>query len=592
MNYPLISEYIEAIRSAEDNFATFTNLRPIMDEEGNPIMTSGNFAVVFKMKDTTNGNLYAVKCFLKDQPNRAESYRMIAEELEYVSSAFLVQFRYLDKELFVDTSNSDEQEFPVLVMDWVDGVTLDKYIRQNIDDQYVLRMLAYQFSKLAMWIIPQPFAHGDIKPDNVMVREDGSLVLIDYDGMYVPAMKGQKARELGSPDFRHPSRTENDFDEHIDDFSLVSILLSLHAIANDSSLLDKYGAADRLLFSENNYRNISSCQLIKELYPSTDIETNTLVSLFTLTLIKEDLSKISYNLLSLRRPERQSYSHICTSITNEDLDAYMCVKGNADEYGGTYNSDWTRFLELCNDKVISYQIRKHTKAICDFAFSKCNALRSVIIPQSICAIGINPFANSNIEEILCQSKDFYVDSKTLYDYHRRIISYWGKQTHITLSKQILEILDSSFEGCKYLKNIFIPNNVARIGSSAFARCTSLESIMLPVNISELSDYLFDECYALLSVDIPPSVESIGEGAFNLCESLQTIIIPKSVKTIGDVAFSLCRKLQTVYILNFATSISSDAFDHCDSLRTIFIPKGSLEHYKKQLPSCTKKLVEK
>lgn len=124
--------------------------------------------------------------------------------------------------MFVDTNNSEEYEFPVLIMDWVEGVTLDKYIRQNIDDQYVLKMLAYQFSKLAMWIIPQPFAHGDIKPDNVMVREDGSLVLIDYDGMYVPAMKGQKARELGSPDFRHPSRTENDFDEHIDDFSLVS----------------------------------------------------------------------------------------------------------------------------------------------------------------------------------------------------------------------------------------------------------------------------------------------------------------------------------------------------------------------------------
>lgn len=63
MNYPLISEYIEAIKLAEDNFATLTNLRPIMDEEGQPIMTSGNFAVVFKMKNTANGNLYAVKCF-------------------------------------------------------------------------------------------------------------------------------------------------------------------------------------------------------------------------------------------------------------------------------------------------------------------------------------------------------------------------------------------------------------------------------------------------------------------------------------------------------------------------------------------------
>ena len=84
-------------------------------------------------------------------------------------------------------------------MDWVEGITLDKYIRTHIDDKYELSLLAYQFSRLAMWLIPQPFAHGDLKPDNILVQGDGTLVLVDYDGMYVPAMKGQKARELGIP---------------------------------------------------------------------------------------------------------------------------------------------------------------------------------------------------------------------------------------------------------------------------------------------------------------------------------------------------------------------------------------------------------
>ena len=31
MNYQLISEYIEAIRSAEDNFDKLSNLRPLLD---------------------------------------------------------------------------------------------------------------------------------------------------------------------------------------------------------------------------------------------------------------------------------------------------------------------------------------------------------------------------------------------------------------------------------------------------------------------------------------------------------------------------------------------------------------------------------
>ena len=65
MNYPLISEYIEAVRSAEDNFAKLSNLRPVLDNNGNPIMSSGNFAVVFKMQDIDTGRFFAVKCFIK-----------------------------------------------------------------------------------------------------------------------------------------------------------------------------------------------------------------------------------------------------------------------------------------------------------------------------------------------------------------------------------------------------------------------------------------------------------------------------------------------------------------------------------------------
>ena len=57
MNYPLISEYIEAIKSAEDNFEELNYLRPVLGDDGLPVMTSGNFAVVFKM------SFVALSCF-------------------------------------------------------------------------------------------------------------------------------------------------------------------------------------------------------------------------------------------------------------------------------------------------------------------------------------------------------------------------------------------------------------------------------------------------------------------------------------------------------------------------------------------------
>ncbi len=333
MNYPLISEYVEAIKAAEDNFDQLNNLRPVLGEDGKPVMTSGGFAVVFKMEDEQTGKMYAVKCFLREQEGRAEAYHLIAEELEYVSSTFLTPIKYLDKELFVDTNASDETEFPVLLMDWVDGVTLDNYIRENIYDEYTLSMLAYQFSRLAMWLMPQPFAHGDLKPDNILVRDDGTLVLVDYDGMYVPAMKGQKARELGSPDFRHPNRNETDFDEHIDDFSLISILLSLKAISLNPELLEQYGASDRLLFSEKDYREFSQCELFKVIFPSKNKELNIIYSMFLLShsglkLTKQNIESLQVmenNLYKIakaycRGPEWASFLHYEDISVEKDKD--------------------------------------------------------------------------------------------------------------------------------------------------------------------------------------------------------------------------------------------------------------------------------
>lgn len=260
MNYPLISEYIEAIKSAEDNFKELTNLH-VLGEDEQPVMTSGNFAVVFKMKDEETGKLYALKCFTKEQEGRAEAYHQIAEELKDVDSPYLVSLRYLEKELFVDTDQTDETEFPVLLMDWVEGMTLDKYIQENIKNKKALQMLSYNFFKLATWLIKQPFAHGDLKPDNILVKGDGSLVLVDYDGMFVPAMQGQNARELGSPDFRSPKRLSADFDCTIDDFSIISILLSLCMIHVKPSLLNDFGAQGRLLFSEKDYNDIENSQV-------------------------------------------------------------------------------------------------------------------------------------------------------------------------------------------------------------------------------------------------------------------------------------------------------------------------------------------
>lgn len=108
MNYPLISEYIESIRNAEENFKELSHLRPVYDKFGMPIMSSGNFAVVFKMTD--GDKFFAIKCFYKEQIGREDAYHMIAKELKSGGIYEMVHVQYYEKELYVDSAHSTSND--------------------------------------------------------------------------------------------------------------------------------------------------------------------------------------------------------------------------------------------------------------------------------------------------------------------------------------------------------------------------------------------------------------------------------------------------------------------------------------------------
>ena len=384
MQYPLISEYLAAIREANDNLDTLSHLVPVLDKYGEPYRSSGAFAVVFKMKDEQTGKCYALKCFTEEQEGRAEAYRQIAEELEFIDSPYITSVKYLEKELFVD-SNCEDEEFPVLLMDWIEGETMETYVAANYTDTHAMSMLCYRFCKMAAWLRSQSFAHGDIKPDNIMVRPDGTLTLVDYDGMFVPAMKGQKSPTVGTKDFSHPLRTIDDFDETIDDFALASIALSLKAISLNPSLLQTYGASDRLLFSAADYIDLSKSKTFTALQGLlADEEAITLMSMFLLANAKKNLSMCSFRLFGLQKPKEEEVWS--TKVTREDLE--NAVK---DEFGVKYSKDWKRLLKAPKNLKGHYSIREGVKVIGNYAFKLCRSINRIDIPDSVTNIGNNAF---------------------------------------------------------------------------------------------------------------------------------------------------------------------------------------------------------
>lgn len=384
MQYPLISEYLAAIRDAKDNLDRLSHLVPVLDKYGEPYRSSGAFAVVFKMKDEQTGKCYALKCFTEEQEGRAEAYRQIAEEFEFVDSPYITSVKYLEKEIFVD-SNCEDEEFPVLLMDWIEGETMETYIADNYTDTHAMAMLCYRFCKMAAWLRSQSFAHGDIKPDNIMVRPDGTLTLVDYDGMFVPAMKGQKSPTIGTKDFSHPLRTIDDFDETIDDFALASIALSLKAISLNPSLLQTYGASDRLLFSAADYLDLSNSKTFTALQGLlADEEARTLLSMFLLASAKKNLSMCSFRLFSVQKPKEEDA--LSTEVTKEDLENAVM-----DEFGVKYSKDWKRLLRAPVLFEGKYSIRDGVKVIGNNAFKRCEFLTNINIPNSVTNIGYEAF---------------------------------------------------------------------------------------------------------------------------------------------------------------------------------------------------------
>ena len=605
MNYPLLSEYCSAVKQAADNFDQLQHLRPVLDAQGSLIMSSGNFAVVFKMHDDQAGKDVAVKCFLKEQEGRAESYRLISQELSFTSSNFLTPIRYLEKELFVASNSTDEEEFPVVLMDWIEGETLDRYVVSHLNDTHALQMLSFQFSRLASWLMSQPFAHGDLKPDNILVRTDGSLALVDYDGMFVPAMEGQQARELGSPDFRHPLRTAGLFNDHIDDFALTVILLSLKVLSIRPSLWNDYAAADRLLFSAADYRDLGSCALLKvlpELF--TDAELTRIYGLFLLAHANGELSAVSFRLMNLVFPEKcqkeepsplkrqvEAPLEISTKVTDQDR-----AEGVLDEWGVLYSKDGLRLLKG-NKSLTVYTVREGTRVICDEAFYYCTSLKTLNLPAGLTSIGDAAFR-------LCTSLAALTLPVGLTSIGISAFSWCSSLETLNLPDGLTSIGNNAFSECRSLETLNLPAGLTSIGANPFRGCDKLKlsnhsshfkiqddlllssdgsqlisymgkgsSVTIPDCVRSIGDSAFSECNSLAALNLPDGLTSIGNNAFSECKSLETLNLPDGLTSIGNRAFSKCKSLETMNLPDGVKSIGISAFSYCKSLKTLNLPAG-------------------
>ena len=239
---PTISDYADALTNPYGRFRTLREVEPQTDARGEVVFFAGNNAAVFPVR-TAEGPT-TLKCYIKNRLHAGEVYSYLSSQRD----PLLTPVRLLEEEIFVHSMFGGDGRYDVVAAEWVDGITLETAIRRaSRGDGFTFGELSEAFECIALELLSREWAHGDLKPENIIVRPGGSLCLIDYDAMFVPALAGQRTLEIGTPPYQHPARDEAMFDKSLDDYAVAIIAASLRALALDPLLYKRYNRSDNII---------------------------------------------------------------------------------------------------------------------------------------------------------------------------------------------------------------------------------------------------------------------------------------------------------------------------------------------------------
>lgn len=270
MNWPNRSEYTQAVRDYPDKSlenSTLKGGRPEKGKDGFLRSYSGGFSIVFPI--VKGSNTFALRCWMEDVGNAEVRYKEIYDYLQRVSLPYFVDFEYVPKGIWVMGN-----DYPITRMQWAAGVSLRDFISQNLKRPRLFKVVADTFQEMVARLHKNQIAHGDLQDGNILLNQNRNTVeikLIDYDGLFVPTLRGQLDNIRGLPEYQHPARIvagpRTQATETVDYFSELVIYLSFLALSEKPDLWRSFkDKTERgLLFSETDFKNPGQSAIFREL---------------------------------------------------------------------------------------------------------------------------------------------------------------------------------------------------------------------------------------------------------------------------------------------------------------------------------------
>ncbi|MBK7763307.1 MAG: hypothetical protein IPI46_08020 [Bacteroidetes bacterium] len=270
-NYPTIGEYNQLIQKKGGNAFKSLNGINLIPSMVAPIKVylfgSGAFAAVFK--GSLNGTNYAIRCFLTADNVAIDRYKIICDYLNDLDASWKTECEFLEDEISVNGNS-----YPILKMEWLDGLLINQFISNHLSDKNVLTELQKKLVAVSDDLEKHKIGHGDLQCGNIIITGSSSnfqVKLIDYDGMYVPALSNKKSIEKGRSEFQHPKRTMNNFSPEMDRFSFWVMITALEALKVDKTLWLQvmqggFNTLDNMLFIGQDFEQFNSSKLVNKLY--------------------------------------------------------------------------------------------------------------------------------------------------------------------------------------------------------------------------------------------------------------------------------------------------------------------------------------
>ncbi len=280
-------------------------------------------------------------------------------------------------------------------------------------------------------------------------------------------------------------------------------------------------------------------------------------------------------------------------INGRDL---QCLKGMCGQYGVLTS------INLSDATIVDGE-GTTANVLPDGAFQTTMALRHIVLPKNLTAIGSFAFQDSGIEELVLPATVKELGRDIFY-YARNLKALSVEKGNTVFDSRdncnaIIETASNTLRiGCA---NTVVPDGIEALGQMAFSGIPSLKEVKLPSGLTSIGWAAFWADTELSKVTLSESVTDIGESPFGGCERITSLVIdaknakydsrnncnaiietatdkliqgfattkiPEGVKTIATAAFRSLATLTEIEIPASVEKIEPETFLYCNQMTKV------------------------